>query len=58
MVADGRLTETEGLSEVAHTRLAVGLCIDEAEEAKAGWIGEHLESRSKLLRLSGLDGLL
>ena len=49
VVADGRLRQPERLGEVADARLALGLGLDEAEDAEPCGVGEHPERAGEVL---------
>jgi hypothetical protein len=58
VMADRGLAETQRLGEVTDTGFAARLRLDQAEQAEARRIGQHLERCGQLLGLLGLDRLL
>ena len=57
VVANGGLTSSDWLGEVAEADFAFGVVGDEAQEPKSNWIGQHLEGGSQGLCFVGGDGL-
>jgi arsenate reductase (thioredoxin) len=58
VMANGRLGEPKWSGEVADARFAVRLRLDEAEQAKASWLGEDLEQGCEALRIRLSDLVL
>src|SRR5258708_39583425 len=57
-MAHGRLTQAKRLLEIAHTRLAILLSLDETEKAEACWVGDHPERGCETLRILSRERFL
>ena len=58
MVRHRRLREADGLGQIAHAGLAVGLGCDEIQDAEPNGVRQGLESHGELLGIFLLQGAL
>jgi hypothetical protein len=55
VVADGGLTEPERFDQVARAGFVVGLCLDQAEQAKPSRVGDDAECSGETFRVVGVE---